>query len=175
MSNNIFERMKEPPPKASGWWLLSWPVFQRQLDGLVTEVERLRAGDSTGYRHHPKTKLLATLLRLITEEVPRDTGHEKYRQGNTLGPGYTSWYRAKFHQRYRLFYRFESKAKAIIYAWVNVEGGLRKAGDRNDPYAVFRKMLERGAPPTSFEQLTESGNLHQAGSRALIAGSEQHI
>ncbi|MGQ0814818.1 MAG: type II toxin-antitoxin system YhaV family toxin [Gemmatimonadota bacterium] len=152
--------MKEPPPKAAGWWLLSWPLFQQQFEGLVAEVERLRDGDPTEYRHHPKAKLLATILWVITEEVPRDPGHENFRQGSTLGPGYTSWYRAKFYQRYRLFYRFDSKAKAIIYAWVNVEGRLRKAGDKNDPYAVFRRMLERGTPPTSFrELLSESDNL----------------
>jgi len=36
---------------------------------------------------------------------------------------------------------------------VNTETGLRTSGDRNDPYAVFRRMLTRGSPPTGIEEL----------------------
>lgn len=86
--------------------------------------------------------------------MPRDPGHPDFRQGGTLGFAYTGWFRAKFHQRFRLFFRFDSKRKAIVYAWVNSDGGLRKEGDRNDPYAVFRRMLERGKPPASFDMTT---------------------
>jgi toxin YhaV len=38
------------------------------------------------------------------------------------------WRRAKFLSRFRLFFRYNSKAKVIIYAWVNEENTLRKAG-----------------------------------------------
>lgn len=152
--------MEHPPPKASGWWLLSWPLFQQQFDSLIEDVEVLARRDPSGYRGHPKTKLLATILRVISEDVPRDPGHKDFRQGDTLGPEYRSWFRAKFHQRYRLFFRYDSKLKAIIYTWVNADSGLRKAGDKNDPYVVFRRMLESGKPPTSFEELlTESDGL----------------
>jgi hypothetical protein len=37
--------------------------------------------------------------------------------------------------------------------WMNVAGGLRKEADKNDPYNIFRRMLERGRPSTSFEDL----------------------
>jgi toxin YhaV len=92
--------------------------------------------------------------------VPRDPSHNSFRQGGTLGPEYTSWQRAKFHRRFRLFFRFNSRLKVIVYAWMNDQAGLRKEGDRNAPYVVFRRMLQRGTPPTSFEQLLrESGGL----------------
>jgi toxin YhaV len=149
----LFEAMKPPPPKRLGWWLLSWPGFQGQFDGLVDAVKRLREKDPEGYRSHPKAKLLAAIVRIITHDVPRDPGHSDFRQGGTLGTAYTSWFRAKFHGRFRLFFRFDSQWKAIIYAWVNLDSGLRKEGDKNDPYNVFRRMLERGRPPTSFEEL----------------------
>ena len=29
----------------------------------------------------------------------------------------------------------------IIYAWVNGEGSLRKAGAKTDPYTIFQSML----------------------------------
>jgi toxin YhaV len=149
----LFEAMNPPPPLRLGWWLLSWPAFQAQFDGLVDAVKRLREKDPEEYRRHPKTKLLATIVRLITEDIPRDPGHSNFRQGGTLGTEYTSWFRAKFHSRFRLFYRFDSQRKAIVYAWMNDESGMRKESDRNDPYHVFRRMLERGKPPTSFDDL----------------------
>jgi hypothetical protein len=60
---------------------------------------------------------------------------------------------AKFHERYRLFYRFSRKEKVIVYAWVNDEGTLRKAGSKSDPYAVFCAMLDSGNPPSAIAEL----------------------
>src|SRR5208282_4976478 len=77
----------------------------------------------------------------------------EFRQGNTLGMDNRQWFRAKFHQRYRLFYRFSSKDKVIVYAWVNDESTLRKAGSKTDPYAVFRAMLNAGNPPRTMAEL----------------------
>lgn len=151
--DSIFLAMDPPPPRVHGWWLLSWSEFQRQFDSLLAEVERIREQDPLGYRAHPKAKLLATILRLVTEDIPADPGHKDFRQGTTLGSDYTGWYRAKFHQRFRLFFRFRSAERAIVYAWVNTESRLRKSGDKNDPCAVFRRMLDRGSPPTGFDEL----------------------
>lgn len=154
----FFLAMKPPPPRALGWWLLSWRDFQRQFDALLETVEALRAQDPAGYAHHPQAKLLATLLRIITEGVPRDPGHRDSRQGGKLGSEYTGWFCAKFHQRFRLYFRFDSQRKAIIYGWVNTESGLRQEGGRNDTYVVFRRMLERGRPPTSSDELLRESN-----------------
>ena len=63
------------------------------------------------------------------------------------------WFRAKFHQRFRLFFRFSSKEKVVVYAWMNDERTLRKSGSRTDPYHVFRGLLEAGDPPATMEQL----------------------
>ena len=41
----------------------------------------------------------------------------------------------------------------IVYAWVNDENTLRKAGSRTDPYAVFARRLDEGNPPDSWEDL----------------------
>jgi toxin YhaV len=62
-------------------------------------------------------------------------------------------FRAKFHQRYRLFFRFSSKDKVIVYVWVNDESTLRKAGARIDAYVVFKSMLDAGDPPRTLEAL----------------------
>jgi toxin YhaV len=138
---------------ANGWRLFIHPLFEQQLQRLIAQVEAQAKSDPAGYREQPAAKLLATINRYIREIIPRDPKAAEFRHGNTLGPGNRHWFRAKFHERYRLFYRFSSKEKVIIYAWVNDERTLRKAGAKTDPYAVFRAMLETGDPPDTLEQL----------------------
>lgn len=80
----------------------------------------------------------------------------EYRQGNTLGPEYRHWFRAKFLGRFRLFFRYDSRARLIVYAWVNDERGLRQSGGKNDPYEVFRRMLKSGNPPNDWAALVKA-------------------
>jgi toxin YhaV len=137
----------------NGWRLYAHPLFDQQFRRLVEQVEALAATDTVGYKQQPAAKLLATINRHIREIIPRDPGAAEFRQGNTLGSDNRHWFRAKFHERYRLFYRFSSREKVIIYAWVKDERTLRKAGSRTDPYHVFRAMLEAGDPPNTLDQL----------------------
>jgi toxin YhaV len=137
----------------NGWRLFTHPLFAQQLEQLVAQVEALAAKDPAAYRDQPATKLLATIRRHILEIIPRDPNAPEFRQGNTLGEDNRHWFRAKFHERYRLFYRFSSRDKVIIYAWVNDENSLRKAGAKTDPYTLFRNMLASGNPPSSISQL----------------------
>jgi toxin YhaV len=139
--------------EVNDWTLYFHPLFQHQLEKLTAQVEALQAKDPAGYKEQPATKLLATINRYIREIIPRDPNAAEFRQGNTLGADNRHWFRAKFHERYRLFYRFSSKEKVIVYAWVNDEGTLRKAGSKTDPYAVFRAMLDSGNPPSTMAEL----------------------
>jgi len=81
---------------------------------------------------------------------------DKCRQGNTMGPVYRHWRRAKLGRRYRLLFRYDSKAKIIVYAWVNDEQTLGSSGSKSYPYAVFEKMLGRGNPPDEWSALVEA-------------------
>lgn len=139
--------------RAQGWSLFVHPLFRRQLEKLVDRVEKLASKDPQGYSSHPAAKLLATIDHYVLAAIPSDPNSPEFRQGNTLGPGNRHWFRAKFHGRYRLFYRFSIQHKIIIYAWVNDDDTLRKSGSRSDPYAVFKAMLESGDPPGSFADL----------------------
>ncbi|HEY6389648.1 MAG TPA: type II toxin-antitoxin system YhaV family toxin [Bryobacteraceae bacterium] len=129
------------------------PAFSQRLEILIRAVEALEKQHSQNYRSHPKTKLLKRTLDLILVEVPRDPNAAEFQLGNTLGPAYRHWRRAKFLGRFRLFFRFSSAHKAIVYAWVNDETTLRKAGAQTDPYAVFTKRLQEGNPPDSWNAL----------------------
>ena len=137
----------------NGWSLFQHPLFAEQLTGLTNAVEQLAASDPAGYLAHPKTKLLATIRRLILETIPANPNAPEFRQGNTLGPDNRHWFRAKFREWFRLFFRFSSKQKVIIYVWVNDENTLRKRGAATDVYEIFKGMLTSGYPPNSFEDL----------------------
>jgi toxin YhaV len=139
----------------NGWKLYVHPLFQDQLIRLIEQVEALAKKNPAAYKEEAATKLLATINRLIREIIPRDPNAPEFRQGNTLGKDNRHWFRAKFHQRYRLFYRVATKEKVIIYAWLNDEKTLRKAGPKTDPYSVFRGMLEAGDPPRSIADLLQ--------------------
>ena len=48
------------------------------------------------------------------------------RQGNRLGEDHRHWVRATFGgNRFRLFFRADSEAKVIVYAWVNDRDALQ--------------------------------------------------
>ncbi|MGV8415804.1 type II toxin-antitoxin system YhaV family toxin, partial [Pseudomonas aeruginosa] len=86
------------------------------------------------------TKRLAAILKLVYEDIPLDPTHPQYRQGGTLGEAHKHWFRAKFYQQYRLFFRFHEPSRTIIFAWVNDERTKRAYGSKTDAYHVFRKM-----------------------------------
>ncbi len=139
--------------EAKGWQLFAHPLFHDQLQRLTKRVEKVAAEQPTEYRSHPSAKLLATIRRCILETIPDDPNAPEFRLGNTLGADNRHWFRAKFHQRYRLFFRFSSTHRIIIYTWVNDESSLRKAGSKTDAYAHFKAMLESGNLPNSFDDL----------------------
>jgi toxin YhaV len=144
-----------PSPFAvsNGWNLYAHPAFSEPFEVLLRTVEALEKQHPQSYRSHPKTKLLKRILDLILTEIPREPNAAAFQLGNTMGPSYRHWRRAKFLGRFRLFFRFATAHKAIVYPWVNDENTLRKAGARSDPYAVFMQRLQEGNPPDHWEAL----------------------
>lgn len=141
---------------ANGWGLFYFPLFKERLDGLEHDVMALAKKDPEGFGRHPKTKLLKTVVANVSCDVPRDPDDPSFRLGKTLGDQHTHWRRVKKHSlppRYRLFFRFVSTRKVIVYAWLNDDHTLRKEGDKNDVYEAFKRMLRRGDVPTCFDDL----------------------
>lgn len=139
-----------------GWVLLFHACVIAQLQKLHTAARRAQETDPHGFESNANVKLFRTLSALMLDVVPRDPAREEYRQGNTLGPAHRHWRRAKIGRRFRLFFRYDSKAKVIVYAWVNDEQTLRSSGSKSDPYAVFEKMLGRGNPPDDWDALKQT-------------------
>ncbi len=136
------------------WRLFAHPLLLDQLDKLITATERARLSDPAGWQGNANVKLLANLRDLMLDRVPRDPLAAEFRQGNTLGPAYRHWFRAKFGaNRFRLFFRADSTSRIVVYAWVNDRDTLRKAGAASDPYTVFARMLAQGNPPDDWPSL----------------------
>lgn len=137
----------------NGWSVFAHPVFLDQLEALLLEVEKRKVSDPKTWRQKNCSKRLAAIFKLMSELIPADPGAPMFRQGGTLGDQRKHWFRAKFFQQYRLFYRFNSEAKVIVLAWVNDEKTLRAYGSRTDAYATFKGMLENGNPPEDLDAL----------------------
>ncbi len=135
-----------------GWNILFHDCLIEQLQKLDAAV-RARAQEPKGFESNANVKLFNALAQLIFEVVPTDPNRDEYRQGNTMGSAFRHWRRAKIGRRFRLFFRFDSKTRIIIFAWVNDEHTLRSSGSRTDPYAVFQKMLKSGHPPDDWAAL----------------------
>ena len=137
--------------EVNGWQLFAHPLFLDQIEKLADAVEKARVKDPSGWRKSANAKLLAALRQLVFETIPQDPTRPEYRQGGTLGDARKHWFRAKFGGgRFRLFFRYSSSAKVIVFAWVIDENTLRTYGAKWDAYAVFRKMLDSGNPPNDW-------------------------
>lgn len=137
-----------------GWTILAHPLLLDQLERLTAAVEKARRTDPVRYGATANAKLLTVLRRLIFETIPADPTRSDYRQGDTLGREHKHWFRAKFgNGRFRLFFRYDSRSRVIIFAWVNDEQTLRTRGSKTDAYRVFKGMLDKGNPPDDWQAL----------------------
>jgi toxin YhaV len=163
---------RSPAPfTAHGWTLYAHPVFVEQVEALVAEVQRLKKRDPEGYQGKNPAKRLAAIVKLAFDVIPADPTRPEYRLGHTLGDGASHWFRAKFFQQYRLFFRFHAPSKILILAWVNDEETKRAYESADDAYRVFAGMLRRGRPPDDWERLLAEARASDAGLRSLRGGS----
>ena len=149
------------PLIAHGWTLFAHPLFTVQIETLVQQVEILRKKDPTGYVKKNASKRLAAIVKLVFDVIPQDPTRPEYRQGGTLVDERKHWFRAKFFQQYRLFFRYHASAKVIVFTWVNDDDTKRAYESSDDAYRVFRKMLESGHPPDDWDQLLTQAQKEQ--------------
>lgn len=130
----------------NGWVLFTHPLLDTQIAELENNI-------TTGKNSERSKKLLAAINKLITEVIPSDPARKQFMQGKTVGEANKHWRRAVFFQQYRLFFRFDSRAKIIVYVWVNDDDSKRAYDSKTDAYKVFEKMLTSGHPPGDFAKL----------------------
>ena len=147
------------PLVINGWTIFAHPLFLDQVETITQQVDVLRQKDPNGFTKKNSTKRLAAIAKLAFEVIPKDPARAEYRQGNTLGEHHKHWFRAKFFQQYRLFFRYHAPSKVIIYAWVNDDDSKRAYESSDDAYRMFRKMLENGHPPSDWNKLISEAKL----------------
>ena len=153
-----------------GWTVFAHPLFLAQLETLAQQVETLQQKDPVGYVKKNASKRLAAITRLAFDVIPQDPARPEYRQGNTLGDHHKHWFRAKFFQQYRLFFRYHAPGKVLVLAWVNAEDSKRAYESSDDAYRVFRKMLEAGHPPDDWTQLLAQARADGQRLRQVLGG-----
>ena len=127
-----------------GWTIALHPqLFSRQYAELKAEVKRLKQElNPQSFVQHPRVKLLAAVVEGIKERIAADPYASRFaltgplrRYGRLKGLG--------LPDRYRLFFRpFEAEdRRLLLILWL---GFPRKDGDRNDCYAVFSRLVQRG-------------------------------
>jgi toxin YhaV len=145
--------LPSPPLVINGWTIFAHPLFLDTLEALTAQVTSLQQKDPSGHLNKNATKRLAAINKLAFEVIPQDPARPEYRQGATLGDDRKHWFRAKFFQQYRLFFRYHQESKIIVYAWINDENTKRAYGSDTDAYRVFQRMLKSGNPPDDWLSL----------------------
>lgn len=145
--------MPDEPMIINGYTIYEHECFTRQLEELADTIDsQEKSGKAT---QSAEAKLLNRILDEIND-IAHAPDSTKYRLGKTMGDEFKHWRRAKFMGRYRLFFRYDSTSKIIILAWVNDSETKRTYGSKKDAYAVFKKMLESGNPPTDWLALLKT-------------------
>jgi toxin YhaV len=139
--------------KVHGWSLRAHPAFLLAIYEYTSRVLDSNAKVGKDASLTKDGKQLRALFAVIYDTVPTNPGNQNFRLGVTLGDRNRHWLRAKFRQQYRVFFRYSTRSQAIVYAWVNDGDSLRAYGSKTDAYAVFKKMLESGKVPNSWDEL----------------------
>jgi toxin YhaV len=161
---------KPAPLVVNGWTIFAHTLFLAQFEALTRRVEVFKQKDPVGYTKKNASKRLAAITKLAFEVIPQDPARPEYRQGNTLGDDHKHWFRAKFFQQLRLFFRYHAPSKVIVFAWVNDDDTKRAYESSGDAYRMFRKMLESGHPPDDWNQLLAEAHAEGQRVQQLVAG-----
>ena len=142
------------------WNLLFHDGLIEQLQKLQTAAQKAQTQDTQGFESNANVKLFNALAQLMLETVPSDPNRDEYRQGNTMGPAFRHWRRAKLGRRFRLFFRFDSKTRIIIFmAMMEAQTYLAKRQARADLNAFDAVMARTGGePPREGDRILPAQN-----------------
>ena len=117
-------------------------LLSQRIDALKTLVKELKVTiDDHAYRQHPLVKFAYRVRHAMEEIIPENPDRPEYRLTGELRK-YRRYKQGL--QRYRLFFCFSNQPRIILYLYLNDEKYLRKEGDKNDPYEVFKKFVKQG-------------------------------
>lgn len=127
-------------------------LFGQQRRDLQAQVRQLKKTlFIEDYRQHSQVKLYAAVMTAIKEKIPLDPFASHFALTGPLKK-YGRVKKMGLPDQYRLFFRAlqTPEQKAIFILWL---GYPRKAGDKNDCYKAFTRMVNRGDCPESLNEL----------------------
>ncbi|WP_373526319.1 type II toxin-antitoxin system YhaV family toxin [Nostoc sp.] len=82
------------------------------------------------------------MKELVYNHISRDPTAKEFRQRKKLGADRKHWFRAKFSQRFRLFFHYSSTDKIIIYSLGKRRKNAKKRRieKRNKPFVPFNNI-----------------------------------
>jgi toxin YhaV len=143
---------------SSQWLLLAHPAFQMEFDEYKNRAAKAISKFGGDWLQTQSGKQFVALKHVVIERIPSNPTNAEFRLGKALGENYRHWFRGKFLQQYRVFFRYSTKSGIIAYGWVNDPETLRAYGSKTDAYLVFKKMLESGRVPNSWDELVAESN-----------------
>jgi len=135
------------------WFLLGHYEFLTQLEKYREANRKVKQKIGADSIHTKQAQRLKALTLAVWTKIPSNPSNPEFRLGNALGKEHTHWFRDKFLQQYRVFFRYSTKSEIIAYGWVNDEESLRAYGSKTDAYLVFKTMLESGRIPNDWDEL----------------------
>ena len=111
----------------------------KELTVQIRELHKVLEPDQ--FIQHPAVKLARRIREADRNIIPQDPDRPEYHLTGELKK-YRRYKQGL--QRYRLFFCFSNQPKIILYLYLNDEKHLRKEGDKNDPYQVFKKFISQG-------------------------------
>ncbi len=143
-----------------GWNLLFHEGLIEQLQKLQAAARRAQAQDPQGFESNANVKLFNALAQLMLETVPSDPNRDEYRQGNNMGPAFRHWRRAKLGRRFRLFFRFDSKTRIIIFMAIKEAQTYFAERQERADLTEFDAVMARtgGEPPREGDRILLAQN-----------------
>lgn len=127
--------------KKSKYLLKCHKFYADAVDALKQEIKNLKLSlNHEEFLQHPDVKFAERLRKATKEIIPEDPNKKEYQLRDELKK-YRRYKQGL--QRYRLFFAFSVHHPTIIYLYINDKSSLRKDGDKNDPYAIFTKLVKQ--------------------------------
>jgi len=126
----------------SSYVLQAHQFFADKVSVLKERVRNLKQSLSPDeFLQNEIVKFAARVRKATLETIPEDPNRQEY-----LLTGELKKFRRYKQglQRYRIIFCFSNKPSIILYLYLNDTKHLRKDGSKNDPYAEFRNLVNKG-------------------------------
>ena len=114
-----------------GWTLLFHEGFIEQLRKVQAAAVPLSDSEPQQFDGDANAKLFQALSHWVMDAVPGDPSRDGFRHCNIAEPAHSNWRCAKIGRRFRLFFRYDARAKVIVFAalkdWTALDATVTKA------------------------------------------------